>query len=35
MNSFSNSVDLLHRALDVESLRYQVTANNIAIIIYI
>ena len=30
MNSFSNSVDLLHRALDVESLRYQVTANNIA-----
>ena len=30
MNSFSNSVDLLHRALDVSSLRYQVTANNIA-----
>ncbi len=30
MNSFSNSVDLLHRALDVQSLRYQVTANNIA-----
>lgn len=30
MNSFSNSVDLLHRAMDVSSLRYQVTANNIA-----
>lgn len=30
MNSFSNSVDLLHRAMDVTSLRYQVTANNIA-----
>jgi flagellar basal-body rod protein FlgB len=30
MNNFSNSVDLLHRALDVQSLRYQVTANNIA-----
>ncbi|MBQ6567625.1 MAG: flagellar basal body rod protein FlgB [Treponema sp.] len=30
MNSFVNSVDLLHRQLDVESLRYQVTANNIA-----
>lgn len=30
MNSFVNSVDLLQRALDVESLRYQVTANNIA-----
>ena len=30
MNSFANSVDLLHRALDVQSLRYQVTANNIA-----
>ncbi len=30
MNSFVNSVDLLHRAMDVESLRYQVTANNIA-----
>ena len=30
MNSFVNSVDLLSRALDVQSLRYQVTANNIA-----
>ncbi len=30
MNSFVNSVDLLQRALDVQSLRYQVTANNIA-----
>lgn len=30
MNSFENSVDLLSRALDVQSLRYQVTANNIA-----
>ncbi|MCR5764189.1 MAG: flagellar basal body rod protein FlgB [Treponema sp.] len=30
MNSFVNSVDLLHRELDVQSLRYQVTANNIA-----
>lgn len=30
MDSFANSVDLLHRALDVQSLRYQVTANNIA-----
>ena len=30
MNSFVNNVDLLQRALDVQSLRYQVTANNIA-----
>ena len=30
MNNFFNSVDLLHKALDVETLRYQVTANNIA-----
>ena len=30
MNSFVNSVDLLHRALDVETLRYTVTANNIS-----
>lgn len=30
MNNFVNSVDLLQRALDVQSLRYQVTANNIA-----
>ncbi|MDE6718448.1 MAG: flagellar basal body rod protein FlgB, partial [Treponemataceae bacterium] len=30
MNSFSRSVDLLQKALDVNALRYQVTANNIA-----
>lgn len=30
MNNFVNSVDLLQRALSVENLRYQVTANNIA-----
>ncbi len=30
MNSFSRDVDLLHRALDVSSLRYQVSANNLA-----
>lgn len=30
MSGFSDSVDLLHKALDVQSLRYQVTANNIA-----
>lgn len=30
MNSFSRDVDLLHRALDVTSLRYQVSANNLA-----
>lgn len=30
MNSFSRSVDLLHRAMDVSTLRYQVTANNLA-----
>ncbi len=30
MNSFSRSVDMLHRALDVNSLRYQVSANNLA-----
>ncbi len=30
MNSFIDSVDLLHRQLDVQTLRYQVTANNIA-----
>ena len=30
MNSFSRSVDLLHRALDVSTLRYQVSANNLA-----
>ena len=30
MNSFTRSVELLHRAMDVNSLRYQVAANNIA-----
>ena len=30
MNSFVNSVDLLHRALDVTTLRYQVSSNNLA-----
>ena len=30
MNSFSRSVDLLHRAMDVTTLRYQVSANNLA-----
>ena len=30
MNSFVNSIDLLQRAMDVASLRYSVTANNIA-----
>ena len=30
MNNFFNSVDLLQRALDVETLRYEVTANNLA-----
>ncbi len=30
MNSFSRSVDLLHRAMDVSTLRYQVSANNLA-----
>lgn len=30
MNSFFNSIDLLHRAMDVDTLRYQVSANNIA-----
>ena len=30
MNSFTRSVDLLHRAMDISSLRYQVTANNLA-----
>lgn len=31
MNSFTRSVDLLQRALDVNTLRYQVSANNIAL----
>ncbi|MBQ6781116.1 MAG: flagellar basal body rod protein FlgB [Treponema sp.] len=30
MNSFVDSVDLLHRAMNVHQLRYQVSANNIA-----
>lgn len=30
MNDFIRSVDLLHRAMDVSTLRYQVTANNLA-----
>lgn len=30
MNSFSRSVDLLHRAMDVSSLRYSVSAHNLA-----
>jgi len=30
MNTFTRSVELLHRAMDVNQLRYQVAANNIA-----
>ncbi len=30
MNSFTRSVDLLHRAMDASSLRYQIAANNLA-----
>jgi flagellar basal-body rod protein FlgB len=30
MNSFVDSIDLLQRGLDVSTLRYQVTANNLA-----
>ena len=30
MNTFTRSVELLHRAMDVNSMRYQVSANNIA-----
>lgn len=30
MNSFSRSVDLLQRAMDASTLRYQVSANNLA-----
>lgn len=30
MNSFTRTVDLLHRALYVNALRYEVTANNLA-----
>jgi len=30
MNGFSKTTDLLHRAMDVSSLRYNVTANNLS-----
>ena len=30
MNSFLKTTDLLHRAMDVSALRYEVTANNLA-----
>lgn len=30
MNSFVNNVELLHKALDVSTLRYQVASNNLA-----
>lgn len=30
MNSFTRSVDLLHRAMDASTLRYEVSANNLA-----
>ena len=30
MNTFTRSIDLLQRAMDVNTLRYQVSANNIA-----
>ncbi len=30
MNNFTRSIDLLQREMDVTSLRYQVTANNLA-----
>ena len=30
MSTFSDSIDLLHRALDVSTLRYQVSADNIS-----
>ncbi|MDE5898492.1 MAG: flagellar basal body rod protein FlgB [Treponemataceae bacterium] len=30
MNTFTRDVDLLHRALDANALRYQVSANNLA-----
>lgn len=30
MNSFTRSVDLIHRALDVNTLRHNVSANNMA-----
>ena len=30
MNSFTKTIDLLHRAMDVNTLRYGVSANNLA-----
>ena len=30
MNTFTRAVDMLQRSMDVLSLRYQVTANNLA-----
>ncbi len=30
MNSFTKTIDLLHRAMDVNTLRYSVSANNLA-----
>ncbi|AEE16397.1 flagellar basal body rod protein FlgB [Treponema brennaborense] len=30
MNTFTRSVDMLHRAMDASTLRYQVSANNLA-----
>jgi flagellar basal-body rod protein FlgB len=30
MNSFAKTVDLLHRAMDVNALRYQTTADNLS-----
>lgn len=30
MNDFSRTVDLLHRTMDANTLRYQITANNLA-----
>lgn len=30
MNTFTKSIDLLHRGMDVQMLRYQVSANNMA-----
>ena len=30
MNTFSRAVDLLHRGMDADTLRYQVSANNMA-----
>lgn len=30
MNTFSRAIDLLHRGMDADTLRYQVSANNMA-----